>query len=123
MERATRVMCAPAESCGVRPARTPCDQETRRWQKTKGLLLEVERIAARKSAAKRRTKENDNAGWFRLVGILAFVAIFVLTNIIKILREYERGVVFTLGRVGATAAGPGLVSSRSRPFSRCEKWT
>ncbi|MBB5517718.1 slipin family protein [Amphiplicatus metriothermophilus] len=44
-----------------------------------------------------------------ILGFLAFLAIFILTNVIKILREYERGVVFTLGRVGRRAAGPGLV--------------
>ncbi len=44
-----------------------------------------------------------------ILGFLAFLAIFILTNVIKILREYERGVVFTLGRVGKRAAGPGLV--------------
>ncbi|MEQ8179172.1 MAG: slipin family protein [Amphiplicatus sp.] len=44
-----------------------------------------------------------------ILGFLAFVAIFILTNVIKVLREYERGVVFTLGRVGKRAAGPGLV--------------
>lgn len=48
-------------------------------------------------------------GGLSLLGILAVVALFVLTNIIKILKEYERGVVFTLGRVGRKAAGPGLV--------------
>lgn len=38
------------------------------------------------------------------------VALFALaTAIIKVLKEYERGVVFTLGRVGSKAAGPGLV--------------
>ncbi len=38
------------------------------------------------------------------------LAIFALaTSIIKILREYERGVIFTLGRVGRKAAGPGLI--------------
>lgn len=38
------------------------------------------------------------------------VALFALaTAIIKVLKEYERGVVFTLGRVGNKAAGPGLV--------------
>ncbi len=38
------------------------------------------------------------------------VALFALaTAIIKVLREYERGVIFTLGRVGRKAAGPGLV--------------
>jgi len=44
-----------------------------------------------------------------ILGFLAFAAIFILTNVIKILREYERGVVFTLGRVSRKAAGPGLV--------------
>lgn len=48
-------------------------------------------------------------GGLGLIGVIAFVIFFVLTNIIKILKEYERGVVFTLGRVGRTAAGPGLV--------------
>ncbi len=46
---------------------------------------------------------------FGLLGVLGFFAIFVLTNIVKILKEYEKGVVFTLGRVGRSAAGPGLV--------------
>ena len=40
---------------------------------------------------------------------LAGVAIVVLTSIFKILKEYERGVIFTLGRVGKKAGGPGLV--------------
>ncbi|MEX0645706.1 MAG: slipin family protein [Parvularculaceae bacterium] len=44
-----------------------------------------------------------------LLGILALAALFILTNVIKILKEYERGVVFTLGRVGRRAAGPGLI--------------
>ncbi|GAB4528840.1 MAG: slipin family protein [Amphiplicatus sp.] len=44
-----------------------------------------------------------------ILGFLAFLAIFILTNVVKVLREYERGVVFTLGRVGRRAAGPGLV--------------
>lgn len=44
-----------------------------------------------------------------LLGILAFAVIFIFTNVIKILREYERGVIFTLGRVGRKAAGPGLI--------------
>ncbi|MEM9170633.1 MAG: slipin family protein [Pseudomonadota bacterium] len=45
-------------------------------------------------------------------GILAFIAFalfFIATNVIKILKEYEKGVVFTLGRVGRKAAGPGLI--------------
>ncbi len=40
---------------------------------------------------------------------LAVFAIFIVTSIFKILREYERGVIFTLGRVGRKAAGPGIV--------------
>jgi regulator of protease activity HflC (stomatin/prohibitin superfamily) len=44
-----------------------------------------------------------------LLGIVAFAAIVILTNVVKILREYERGVIFTLGRVGKKAAGPGLI--------------
>ena len=40
---------------------------------------------------------------------LGAFAIAILTQIIKILREYERGVIFTLGRVGKKGAGPGLI--------------
>ena len=46
------------------------------------------------------------------IGFIVFLAaalIGILQNVIKILREYEKGVVFTLGRVGRRAAGPGLV--------------
>ncbi len=46
---------------------------------------------------------------FGILGALGFFVIFILTNVIKILKEYEKGVVFTLGRVGRKAAGPGLV--------------
>jgi len=48
-------------------------------------------------------------GGLSLLLPLLFFAFFILVNVIKILREYERGVVFTLGRVGRKAAGPGLV--------------
>lgn len=37
------------------------------------------------------------------------LGVVVIVNIFKVLREYERGVIFTLGRVGRKAAGPGLV--------------
>ncbi|HEY8082434.1 MAG TPA: slipin family protein [Solirubrobacterales bacterium] len=46
-----------------------------------------------------------------LIGILAVLAIFVLIALgasVKVLREYERGVVFRLGRLIATK-GPGLI--------------
>jgi regulator of protease activity HflC (stomatin/prohibitin superfamily) len=44
-----------------------------------------------------------------ILGVLGFAIIFILTNVIKVLKEYEKGVVFTLGRVSRKAAGPGLV--------------
>ena len=40
--------------------------------------------------------------------ILAVLVLYLLASI-KILREYERGVVFRLGRVLPQAKGPGLV--------------
>ncbi len=44
-----------------------------------------------------------------LLAPLLILGVVVITSIFKILREYERGVVFTLGRVGRKAAGPGIV--------------
>jgi regulator of protease activity HflC (stomatin/prohibitin superfamily) len=46
-----------------------------------------------------------------LNAILVVIAIFVLylLNCIKILREYERGVIFNLGRVGQKPVGPGFI--------------
>ena len=38
--------------------------------------------------------------------LLAIVVLYAL-NCLKILREYERGVIFTLGRVSAEPKGPG----------------
>jgi regulator of protease activity HflC (stomatin/prohibitin superfamily) len=49
------------------------------------------------------------------VGI-AVVVLYIL-NSIKILREYERGVVFTLGRVGSAPLGPGIILV-FRPFQQ-----
>ena len=42
---------------------------------------------------------------------LVFILIIVLyaLSCIKILAEYERGVIFTLGRVRRKPAGPGLI--------------
>ena len=44
------------------------------------------------------------------MGLIAvgFVIIFILANAIRILREYERGVIFRLGRLVASK-GPGLI--------------
>jgi len=41
--------------------------------------------------------------------IVAILIVFYLLNAIKILREYERGVIFRLGRVLAKPKGPGLI--------------
>jgi regulator of protease activity HflC (stomatin/prohibitin superfamily) len=42
------------------------------------------------------------------IGIIVFIFILILVNAIKILREYERGVIFRLGRL-IGAKGPGLI--------------
>jgi regulator of protease activity HflC (stomatin/prohibitin superfamily) len=42
------------------------------------------------------------------LGILVVFALFIVANSIRVLREYERGVVFRLGRL-AGAKGPGIV--------------
>ncbi|MBN2400623.1 slipin family protein [candidate division KSB1 bacterium] len=41
--------------------------------------------------------------------VLAVIAIFIILNWIKVLKEYERGVVFRLGRVLDQPKGPGLI--------------
>ena len=43
------------------------------------------------------------------VVIVGFILILVLLNWIKVLKEYERGVVFRLGRVLEKPKGPGLI--------------
>ena len=48
------------------------------------------------------------SGFGLILGAGGF-AIFLLTSIFKVLKEYERGVIFTLGRVSRKAAGPGLI--------------
>jgi regulator of protease activity HflC (stomatin/prohibitin superfamily) len=45
---------------------------------------------------------------FATIGIIVALVIFVLSNMIKILQEYERGVIFFLGRF-QTVKGPGLI--------------
>src|ERR1044071_2561282 len=49
-------------------------------------------------------------GALALIIPLVIVAISILSSAIKILREYERGVVFRLGRLrDGTAKGPGVI--------------
>src|SRR5690349_19944404 len=45
---------------------------------------------------------------YSLYAVLALIVVMFLTQAIRILREYERGVIFTLGRF-AGVKGPGLV--------------
>jgi regulator of protease activity HflC (stomatin/prohibitin superfamily) len=45
---------------------------------------------------------------FMTVAVVAILALFLLVSAIRILREYERAVIFTLGRYTGTK-GPGLV--------------
>lgn len=48
-------------------------------------------------------------GYSTGVIIIVFFILFLLFNWIKVLREYERGVIFRLGRVLADPKGPGLI--------------
>ncbi len=43
-----------------------------------------------------------------IIGVVVFLMLIVLVKAIKIVQEYERGVIFRLGRVLAAAKGPGL---------------
>ncbi len=42
------------------------------------------------------------------IGIIIFLLLIILSNAIKVLREYERGVIFRLGRL-IGAKGPGII--------------
>ncbi len=48
-------------------------------------------------------------GYSTGVVIIVFFILFLLFNWIKVLREYERGVIFRLGRVLGKPKGPGLI--------------
>jgi regulator of protease activity HflC (stomatin/prohibitin superfamily) len=43
------------------------------------------------------------------IGIIVFLLLILLLSAIKIVQEYERGVIFRLGRVLSRAKGPGLI--------------
>ena len=47
-----------------------------------------------------------------IVVVLVVLALFILPQAVRILREYERGVIFRLGKL-IGAKGPGMVSSKS----------
>jgi len=48
-------------------------------------------------------------GGFLGVGLVVILAVFVLSQWINVLREYERAVTFVLGRLSPRPKGPGLV--------------
>lgn len=43
------------------------------------------------------------------LGFIIFILIWLLLSWVKVLREYERGVIFRLGRLLVEAKGPGLI--------------
>jgi regulator of protease activity HflC (stomatin/prohibitin superfamily) len=43
-----------------------------------------------------------------ILGVSAMVVLLILTSVIKIVREHERGVIFRLGRIQGGPKGPGL---------------
>ena len=51
------------------------------------------------------------------LGPVVIIAIIWLAACIRVVNEYERAVIFTLGKVGATPKGPGLIFVL-RPFQR-----
>ena len=55
-------------------------------------------------------------GVISVVAITVIVVIFVLPQAVRILREYERGVIFRLGKLQG-AKGPGLIFLRRRGLS------
>jgi len=74
-----------------------------------GLTLEVRKKTSATRKAGAVTKENAMPGGLGILIGLGMLVFVILTNVIKILKEYEKGVVFTLGRVGRKAVGPGLI--------------
>ena len=55
------------------------------------------------------------------LAIVVFIFVVWLFNSVNILREYERAVVFRLGRVLDTEKGPGLILilGQSKPWYAC----
>jgi regulator of protease activity HflC (stomatin/prohibitin superfamily) len=51
----------------------------------------------------------ESGAFFSPIIIVAVIAIFFILSWIKVLKEYERGVIFRLGRVLDKPKGPGLI--------------
>jgi regulator of protease activity HflC (stomatin/prohibitin superfamily) len=58
---------------------------------------------------------------FVTTGIIAVILFMLVSAAVKIVQEYERGVIFRLGRLVA-ARGPASFSS-SRSSKPCARWT
>jgi regulator of protease activity HflC (stomatin/prohibitin superfamily) len=57
------------------------------------------------------------SAFFGCSGIITLFFVLWLFSCIRIVNEYERAVIFTLGKVGSTPKGPGLIFV-FRPFQR-----
>ena len=68
-------------------------------------MLEVSPVAEREPAPRHRI-----TAWSRSIAIaaVALVVILLLSAAIRVAREYERGVIFRLGRLRSPPKGPGL---------------
>ena len=70
------------------------------------------RAGARRASARRvgsrRPRRKDSMAFLILIGAAAFLLLIFLSAAIKVAREYERGVVFRLGRLLQPPKGPGL---------------
>src|ERR671929_271526 len=51
----------------------------------------------------------NGLGLIIVVFAVALFVVFLLANAVRIVKEYERGVIFRLGRVQGRAKGPGLI--------------
>jgi regulator of protease activity HflC (stomatin/prohibitin superfamily) len=47
-------------------------------------------------------------GFLLIAGAVLLFVVFLVASAVRIVNEYERGVIFRLGRVQGTAKGPGL---------------
>ena len=75
-----------------------------------GLVLSVEPVSESEDAG-RNCKHNFKKGnpmGLATIGIISAIVIIIAFNTIKILKEYERGVIFFLGRF-YRVKGPGLI--------------
>jgi regulator of protease activity HflC (stomatin/prohibitin superfamily) len=48
-------------------------------------------------------------GWFQLMLVVIVIVLIWISNSLNVLREYERGVIFRIGRLLADPKGPGLI--------------